>query len=140
MCVPAGGAHCDSRKAWGRRTSTVDSPAPCSGSQSTHPGAPIFRAASVTLGTLKCNGPQQIRDCGSLRAKLLQGGSRLCAVGTVPRDYRVQLGRGHSEGWLDSVSFRCGTLLHGLIFLLVMSTQKVHFSSLTPPTLQDPPC
>lgn len=52
----------------------------------------------------------------SLRAKLLQGDSLPCVLGTIPRDYKVQQGRDHSEGWLDSISFQCGSTLYGLVF------------------------
>lgn len=52
----------------------------------------------------------------SLRAKLLQGDSLPCVLGTIPRDYKVQQGRDHSEGWLDSISFQCGSTLYGLAF------------------------
>lgn len=52
----------------------------------------------------------------SLRAKLFQDGSLPCVLGTIPRDYKVQRGRNHSEGWLDSISFQCGSTLHRLVF------------------------
>lgn len=54
-------------------------------------------------------------DGSSLRAKLLPSGSLPCVLGTIHRDYKVQWGRDHSEGWLDSISFQCGSTLHGLV-------------------------